>query len=345
MAKPKNSRKKGKSEPREEREEILVKGDVEVLPPELPDDDEDAAQLPEVVPAEQGEVSERGIVSYNALQAYLSEIRKFSPLSKDEEHRLAVSYYENKERDAAYKLISSNLWLVVKIAREYEKAARSLLDLIQEGNIGLMEAVSNFDPYRGVRFPSYAVWWIRAYIIRFVIANWRMVKIGTTQAQRKLFFNLKKEKERLEREGFYPAPQLLAEKLNVKEHEVLEMEQRLSLPDLSVDAPVSEDGEANFLNLTPSGALNAEELVAKKQMRRLLDAALADFRKTLNDKESLIFDGRLLSEEKATLQEIADNLSLSKERIRQLEERIKQRLKIYLSEKLGSFDESIDFFR
>ena len=150
-----------------------------------------------------------------------------------------MQYHEKQDVQAAYSLVSSNLWLVVKVAREYEQAARSLLDLIQEGNIGLMEAIKNFDPYRGVRFPSYAVYWIRAYMIRFIISNLRMVKIGTTQAQRKLFFNLKKEKEKLEREGFYAAPKLLAERLQVKESEIVEMEQRLGGNDVSFDAPLS----------------------------------------------------------------------------------------------------------
>ncbi|MCB0336716.1 MAG: sigma-70 family RNA polymerase sigma factor, partial [Bdellovibrionales bacterium] len=170
------------------------------------------------------ESKSREVVSYNPLTAYLREMRNFPKLTREEEKELAVQYRENKDLEAAYQLVSSNLWLVVKIARDYEKAARSLLDLIQEGNIGLMEAVKNFDPYRGVRFPSYAVWWIRAYIVRYLIANWRMVKIGTTQAQRKLFFNLQKEKEKLERDGFYPGPKLLAEKLEVKEKEIIEMQ-------------------------------------------------------------------------------------------------------------------------
>src|SRR5690606_2877165 len=172
------------------------------------------------------------LVRYDAFTAYLREIQQYPRLSKEEEHELAVRYRKFQDLEAAYKLVTSNLWLVVKIARQYQAAARNLLDVIQEGNMGLMESVKNFDPYRGVRFPSYAAWWIKAYIIRFVIANLRMVKVGTTQAQRKLFFNLQREKEKLEREGIYPGPKLLAEKLNVKEREVVEMEQRLSSPDL-----------------------------------------------------------------------------------------------------------------
>ncbi len=315
----------------------VLETEVEVLPAEL---DNEADQTETEEPKES---KIRDLVSYDPLQAYFREISKLTPLSREEEYKIAVSYYKNKEKEAAIKLISSNLWLVVKIAKEYERAARSLLDLIQEGNIGLMEAVGNFDPYRGVRFPSYAVWWIRAYIIRYVMANWRMVKIGTTQAQRKLFFNLKKEKERLEREGFYPAPKLLAEKLNVKEHEIVEMEQRMGSSDLSVDAPIGEGGDTDMLSLMPSAQPNAEDLLSKKEMQNILVDSMNDFKSELNEKEKLIFDNRLLSEEKVTLQEIADKLSLSKERVRQIEEKLRKRLKDYMSNILGDTVETTDY--
>jgi RNA polymerase sigma-32 factor len=206
-----------------------------------------------------------------------------------------------------------------------------------------MEAVKNFDPYRGVRFPSYAVWWIKAYIIRYVIANWRMVKIGTTQAQRKLFFNLKKEKEKLEREGFYPSPKLLADKLNVKESEVLEMEQRLGGADVSVDAPVQEGGEHNLLSLIPSSQANAEDILAQKQTAHLLLESLDEFSATLKPKELVIFKQRMLGEEKATLQDISDQLSISRERVRQLENRIKEKLKEFLLKRLGPTVDQIEF--
>src|SRR5512143_843295 len=197
--------------------------------PQDQDDKQEAAEAPLEAPAETEPQSDGGLlVRYDPLQRYLAEIRKYTLLSREEEHRLAVRYKEHQDIEAAYRLVTANLRLVVMIARNYQRAFRTLLDLVQEGNVGLMEAVKNFDPYRGVRFPSYAVWWIRAYIIRYVINNWRMVKIGTTQAQRKLFFNLQKEKDRLEAEGFRAGPKLLAQHLDVKEAEVVEMEQRLS---------------------------------------------------------------------------------------------------------------------
>jgi len=276
------------------------------------------------------------VVRYSPLEAYLSEIRRFSPLSKEDEHAAAVDYLKTKSPDAAYKLVSGSLWLVVKIARDYERVAKNILDLIQEGNIGLMEAVRNFDPYRGVRFPSYAVWWIRAYIIRYIISNWRMVKIGTTQAQRKLFFNLKKESERLEREGIYPSTRLLAERLNVKEGEVVEMSQRLGGSDMSVDAPLKEDSDANLLSVIPSGEESAEDRVAKMQLHDALLSSLSEFESALSDKECRIFHGRVLDEDKKTLQELSDELSISKERVRQIENKLREKARAFVAKKLGS---------
>ncbi|NMC63350.1 MAG: RNA polymerase factor sigma-32 [SAR324 cluster bacterium] len=276
------------------------------------------------------------IVRYDPLTAYLREISRYPQISKEEEFNLAVRYREHSDLKAAYKLVLANLWLVVKIARDYEAAARNVLDLIQEGNIGLMEAVKNFDPYKDVRLPSYAIWWIKAYIIRFIIANWRLIKIGTTQAQRKLFFNLKKEKERLEREGFSPMPKLIAERLNVRESDVIEMEQRLSLPEMSIDAPISqEDSDSNLGSIIPSGEMDAEEILSRKQTKELILSSLNEFSSVLNEKEAVIFRERLVGEEKATLHDLAERFSLSKERIRQLESRVKEKLKAFLIEKFG----------
>lgn len=280
--------------------------------------------------------NERGVVPYSPLDAYLAEIRRFSPLTKEAEHAAAVEYHNTKSPEAAYTLVSGSLWLVVKIARDYERVAKNVLDLIQEGNIGLMEAVRNFDPYRGVRFPSYAVWWIRAYIIRYIIANWRMVKIGTTQAQRKLFFNLKKESDRLEREGIYPSTKLLAERLNVKEGEVVEMSQRLGGSDMSFDAPLQDDNDSNLLSVMPSDDESAEDQLAKKQLRDTLASSVSAFEATLTPKEREIFKGRIMAEEKLTLQELSDSLAISKERVRQIENKLRDKLKEFVSKRLGA---------
>ncbi len=281
--------------------------------------------------------------SQDPLSLYLREIRQHKPLSREEEHELAVSYQKENDIEAAYRLVASNLWLVVKIAREYEQAAKNLLDLIQEGNMGLMEAVKNFDPYRNVRFPSYAVWWIKAYIIRYVIANLRLVKIGTTQAQRKLFFNLNKEKEKLEKMGISPKPKLLAEKLNVREKDVIEMEQRLGAPDVSVDAPLLSDGESNLHGILSSEAPNSEDLMLQKQRREFIQSGFEEFATTLNSKERIIFDRRMVNEDKATLQELSDELDISRERVRQIENKLKEKLKTYFIERLEKAGESPEF--
>jgi RNA polymerase sigma-32 factor len=297
---------------------------------------------PEETDTVHAEVEEKGdreaessaLVPHDLLQRYLVEIRRYSLLSPEEEHKLAVRYKEYGDIEAAYQLVTANLRLVVMIAREYQRAFHNLLDLIQEGNIGLMEAVRKFDPYRGVRFPSYAVWWARAYIIRYIMNNWRMVKIGTTQAQRKLFFNLQREKERLEAEGFSPTPKLLAQRLDVKEDEVVEMDQRLSARDLSINTPVDAEEGLTLLDLIADKQVTAEEEVASTQYRQLITQKMARFAEQLKGKEQMIFAKRLLAEEPLTLQEIGDQYGISRERVRQLESRLKKKLKDYLLKEL-----------
>jgi RNA polymerase sigma-32 factor len=290
--------------------------------------------LRKIVETSEGGPKDKALVPFDPLQRYLAEIRRFPLLGRDEEHRLAVRYKEYEDVQAAYKLVTSNLRLVVMIAREYQKAFKNLLDLIQEGNMGLMEAVKNFDPYRGVRFPSYAVWWIRAYMIRYIMNDWRMVKIGTTQAQRKLFFNLQKEKEKIESEGLTPGPKLLAQRLNVKEDEVVEMEQRLGSRDLSVDVPIGDDSEATMLNFLQDNKQSPEEQFADAQYRELLRQKMEQFAKSLKDKELVIYRERLLTEEPVTLREIGEKYGISRERVRQIEERVKKKLKTYLNKEL-----------
>jgi len=291
-------------------------------PPESLPETEVATKVPEL--------DSGSIAPYDPLQRYLTEIRRYPLVSREEEHRLGVQYKEKNDLDAAYRLVTANLRLVVMIAREYQRAFKNLLDLIQEGNIGLMEAVKNFDPYRGVRFPSYAVWWIRAYIIRYMMNNWRMVKIGTTQAQRKLFFNLQKEKDRLEAEGFTAGPKLLAQRLDVKESEVVEMEQRLAARDLSVDAPTDDSGDSTMLDYLASKTANTEEAVGDAETRELLSRKVKAFGETLSGKDKVIFEERLMAEEPLTLQDIGERYGISRERVRQIEERIKKKLKAYL---------------
>lgn len=286
------------------------------------------SELPEDAPS--GE-----LVRFDPLEQYLAEIRRYPPLSREEEHELAIKFRDFGDKQAGYKLIVSNLRLVVMIAREYQRNFQNILDLVQEGNIGLLEAVKQFDPLRGIRFPSYAAYWIRAYILRYLINNIRLVKIGTTQAQRKLFFNLQKEKDKLESEGFVPEAKLLAGRLGVKESEVLEMEQRLALPDLSVDAPVRGTEEnVDYHGILPDQNADVEARVVDQQFDNALRSAVEDFKGKVSERERAIIDRRLFTDDPVTLQEIADEFGLSRERIRQLESKLRSELKEHLQEKL-----------
>ena len=234
----------------------------------------------EALPEETDSGHSTDLVPFDPLRRYLSEIRNIPQLSRGEEHELAVRYRQG-DQIAGYKLVFANFRLVVMIAREYQRNVQNTLDLIQEGNIGLLEAVKKYDPFLGIRFPSYAVYWIRAYMLRYLINNIRLVKIGTTQAQRKLFFNLVKEKEKLEREGFVPEAKLLAKRLNVKESEVLEMEQRLALPDLSVDAPVRHGEETVDLHgVLADHAESVEDLVVSGEFAQSVRDTVEEYKKT-----------------------------------------------------------------
>jgi RNA polymerase sigma-32 factor len=271
------------------------------------------------------------------LAVYMAETRRYPLLSAEEEHALAVRLVEHADTAAARRLIEANLRLVVKIAYEYRRAHKNLLDLVQEGNIGLMQAVRKFDPYRGVKLSSYAAFWIRAYILKFILNNWRLVKIGTTQAQRKLFFNLRKEREKLEQLGFQPTAALLAEKLDVSEQEVVDMERRLAAPEASLDAPVGgdDDGARSRLDFIP-GADRPDQSVARSEFSELLRGKLEVFAQTLEGREQAIFRERWLTEDPLTLQELGDRYGVSRERARQLEKRLLGRLRKYLEEELGS---------
>jgi RNA polymerase sigma-32 factor len=284
------------------------------------------------------------LIPQDALSTYLAEIRRYPVLSREEEHELAVRYFEHDDETAAYRLITANLRLVVMIAREYQRAFHNLLDLVQEGNVGLLEAVKKFDPYRGVRLPSYAVWWIRAYIIRYIMNNFRLVKVGTTQAQRRLFFNLQKEKARLESEGFTPTAALIANNLGVKEAEVVEMEQRMSGgSEVSTDAPLSAEGEGRVIDVLPHEDSDAEDEVADREFYGMMREKLAEFGATLRGREKEIFDERLMAEDPITLQELGERYGVSRERVRQIEEALKRKLREFLVAEIRfTRDEVID---
>ncbi|MGA8570102.1 MAG: RNA polymerase factor sigma-32 [Candidatus Binataceae bacterium] len=280
------------------------------------------------------------LVPFDPLGRYLTEIRRFPLLSREEEIEIAKRYAKDHDPAEAYRLVTANLRLVVKIASEFAHASRNLLDLIQEGNVGLMEAVRNFDPYRGIRFPSYAVWWVRAYIYRFLINNWRLVKIGTTQAQRKLFFNLRKETERLEAKGFTAQPLLLAQRMGVKESEVREMQERMAHSEVSLNQPVREDEAVELLDVIPDTSETPEEAAAHDEWRTFAREKIDLFASTLKDKELEIFQSRLLSEDPPTLQEVGARFGISRERVRQIEARLKKRLKLFLKSQASDIEQA-----
>ena len=212
----------------------------------------------------------KALVRFDPLQRYLSEISNYRLLTREEERELGIRVQEHGDTDAAYRLVTSNLRLVVKIALEFQRVwMQNLLDLIQEGNIGLMQAVKKFDPYKNVKFSYYASFWIKAYILKFIMDNWRLVKIGTTQGQRKLFFKLKKEKQKLIEEGFDPKPKLLSQRLGVTEREIVDMDQRLDGWDLSLDAPIKGDSNTERMDFIRTDSSSAEDQVAKKEMESL----------------------------------------------------------------------------
>jgi RNA polymerase sigma-32 factor len=286
---------------------------------------------------------DKALIRFDPLQRYLAEISHYNLISRERERELGLRIQEENDPDAAYELITSNLRLVVKIALEFQRMwMQNLLDLIQEGNIGLMQAVKKFDPYKNVKFSYYASFWIKAYILKFIMDNWRLVKIGTTQGQRKLFFKLKKEKQNLIDMGFDPKPKLLSEKLGVSEREVIDMDQRLDGWDVSLDTPIKEDSDTDRMDFISSNTESAEDQMAKKEIEALLHNKIEDFRKTLSARELEIFELRVFSDTPATLQEIGDKYHISRERVRQIEKNIIKKTKEYFKNELPEFASYIE---
>jgi RNA polymerase sigma-32 factor len=272
------------------------------------------------------------------MAAYMAEVRRHPLLDREEEKELAIRWVEHGDREAAKKLVTSNLRLVVKIAHEYRRAYQNLLDLVQEGNVGLVKAVEKFDPYRGVKLSTYSGWWIRAYILKYILNNWRLVKIGTTQNQRKLFFNLRKQRDKLLAAGVDPTPERIAKELDVSPKEVVEMQRRMAAPDMSLNTPLSgEEGEGSRtrLDLIEDEYAGPEDSVDAAEFKDLLGAKLNNFGRDLEGRELEIFRDRLMSEDPVTLQELGDRWGVSRERARQIEKRLLLRLRQYLQDELG----------
>jgi RNA polymerase sigma-32 factor len=281
---------------------------------------------------------DKALIKYDPLQRYLTEISRYRLLTREEEKEFGIRVQKYGDREAAYALVTSNLRLVVKIALEFQRVwMQNLLDLIQEGNIGLMQAVRKFDPYKNVKFSYYASFWIKAYILKFIMDNWRLVKIGTTQGQRKLFFKLKKEKQKLIDQGFDPKPKLLSERLGVSEREIVDMDQRLDGWDLSLDAPFKDDSDTERIEFLSTDAESIEDKVAKKEIEALLHNKIAEFRKKMTRREKEIFDLRIFSDNPVTLQEIGDRYGISRERVRQVEKNIVKKMREFFKREIPDF--------
>jgi RNA polymerase sigma-32 factor len=275
------------------------------------------------------------LVRRDPIHAYLQEVARYPMLTPVEERDLAIRFRELGDIDAAKRLVSTHLRLVAKIAMEYRSAHHNILDLIQEGNVGLLHAVKNFDPDKGARLSSYATWWIKSYILKYIIDNFRMIKIGTTKDQKRLFYNLMQERKKLESEGYIASSKELSKRLGVAESAVIEMEKRLTTSEYALDAPVGSDklGQSGYLkDFVAAEGEAVDEMIADRQTQDILKEKFEKFEKELNERDKKIFRERLLSELPLTLQDIAEQYGISKERVRQLEENLIKRLQKYFAD-------------
>lgn len=283
---------------------------------------------------------EERLVPLDPFAAYLQEAKRYPILSEEEEKELAIRLTETGDVDAAYQLTTANLMLVVKIAMTFKREWQNVMDLVQEGNIGLMKAVKNFDPFRGVRLSAYATWWIKSYILKYILDNWRLVRVGTTNSRRKLLFNLKKEKERLEREGFDPSTKLLAEHFGVDENEIIDVEASIGAVDVSMDTPTRADS-----SMTPAQSLSDGKSLEKRaeidQFREILQQKIEGFKSELKPGEIEILEKRVLSESPLSLQELGDERGVTREAVRQAEQRLLKKFRIYIEEQMP---EAADYF-
>ena len=280
------------------------------------------------------------VVPRDPLQRYMDEVRQYRVMTREEEHEVAAHYEVTADPDAAFKLVTSNLRLVVKIAMEYHHTRIPVIDLVQEGNVGLMLAVKKYDPFKGVRFGSYAQWWIRAYILKFLMDNFALVKVGTTQSQRKLFYNLKKERGRLEALGIDPTAERLADTLGVKESEVREMQKRLSSgAEVSIHTPLRDGDKGELGDMIPGHAPDAEDVASRAQLSEVLHGHFDAFKAGLDERGRFFWTNRLMAEEPWTLQKLGDHFGVSRERARQIEARILRKLKDHLKLKMPDLED------
>jgi RNA polymerase sigma-32 factor len=273
------------------------------------------------------------LIPTDPLARYLNEIRRYPLLTREKERELAVRYRETGDAKAAEMLVTSNLRFVVKVAAEYTKFGAKLIDLVQEGNVGLMHAVKEFNPYKEVRLISYAVWWIRGYIQEYLMRQYSMVRIGTTANQRKLFYQLQRQRDELDRLGREASVALLSDKLGIAADEIESMQMRLGSRDVSLDKPLSESQENTLLSMQRSPDEDAvDERLGTMEQIQMLRERIKGLRPELNEKEKVVLDERLLADEPLTLQEIGDKYNITREAVRQIEQRLMEKLRTQFEE-------------
>ena len=277
---------------------------------------------------------DKGLAPYDPLQRYLEMVRKTPRLTQEEEDQLALRVMRGSDEEAALKLVTSHLWLVVAISFEFRSQFQNMLDLIQEGNIGLMRAVKRFDPFKGARLPTYAAYWIRAYILKYILDNWRLVRVGTTNVRRKLLYNLNKVTQELRAAGLEPSPKLLAEHFDASEEDVQAVQKSLSSIDVSIDGTVSEDSKRTYAEVIGDKAPGHDEMLGDEQVMELVKKHIADFAQPLKASDRAILYERLMTDEPMTLAEIGEKHGVTREAIRQAETRLIKKLKKDLEEKI-----------
>jgi RNA polymerase sigma-32 factor len=316
--------------------------DPEVLADPI-ETDEDIPATPEALPSEVDAAETQlvptkgtGIVPADPFRRYLSEARQYPKLTREEEQELARRYRDTGDREALFRLVTANLMMVVRVAYSFRRAARNLLDLVQEGNLGLLQAVQKFDPELGVRLPTYAGWWVRAYMVKFLLDNVRLVRVGTTNARRKLLHNLRKEKQRLESQGYEVGPRLLASHFGVSETDVRDVQQALDSRDVSLDEPVSADADRRQEDLlADERQAPPDETLAREELQKSVQGAIREFRVDLPERDLALLDQRILAEDPRTLQSLGETFGTSREAVRQAEVRLMKRLKAFMRDRLG----------
>lgn len=351
MAKKKASRKaspsatKAKAKPKA-KTKVTKKTEVKSVVAEIVDEDATSDEnfqpsIPDIEPNDEiiepkGSLlpaNAKSLTSSDPLAIYLNEIRHYKVLSREEEMSLAKKYFETKNPEAAQDLVKSNLRFVVKVAAEYSKFGAKMIDLIQEGNVGLMHAVREFNPYKGARLITYAVWWIRGYIQEYLMRQYSMVRIGTTQNQRKLFYQLQKEKNALDAMGVVPDMALLSSRLGIPEEEIRDMSQRMSGRDISLDKPIDDESGVSLGDLQRDRQdLSLDERLEREEQLEILKSKIAEIRPELSEREKIILDERILNDEPLTLQEIGEKHGITREAVRQMEVRVMKKIKAKMDE-------------